>query len=368
MRESINKPGFVIAVASGKGGVGKTCLSANLGLELANKDNRVCVFDMDTGLANINIMLRLQPSYSFTDVLRGDKKLQEVIIHGPDGLDILSAGNGINGKVELDLSQKQLLKENLEILQNKYDYLIVDLAAGIGDTVVTLLKAIPTVLLVITAEPTSLTDAFSVLKLLKQSNASPQVQIVINQVDSNKLAIHVFNRFSSVVKKFLDFPVDFLGAVPLDNSVNEAIGIQKPLMHYAPYSNANKAMQGIADKLIKKRYQANSLINFENLQALKSHSPSQLDKCKKQKQQHSVNEQSTSTLDTAKNLHTSATKIHHVEEKTWAKREKRLPATYNTDDIAIPLVFGQNGDEAEGLLTAIRIVAKYCNLEKESID
>ncbi len=374
-----NKPAYVIAVASGKGGVGKTCLTANLGMVLISKGSRVCVFDADTGLANINIMLRLQPRYSFTDVLTGDKSLPEVITEGPGGLNIITAGGGIKGKTELDLYQKLVLKENLEQLQKQYDYLLLDLAAGIGDTVLTLLQAIPTVLLVVTAEPTSLTDAFSVLKLLKQSNSTPQIQVVVNQVENDKLAAQVFKRFSSVVKKFLDYPIEFLGAVPADNTVNEAISIQKPLMDYAPDSNAYLAMRGIADKLAKKRYQANGPVLFKNLvdpkpkqesiQKTVSDISEEIEAKKptsdsNQQQQNILEDDPIPTIEAADNLQSSVRKMHLTEMKQQVEFGEQRKDSVMVSAKTTTTSSDKNSHEDE-LLTSIRIAAMYGDLYSE---
>jgi len=243
------KQAFVLAVASGKGGVGKTSLATNLGIALAEKGDRACVFDADTGLANINILLRMHPEFTLADVLIGEKSLDEVLMQGPGGMHIVPAASGIEGIVELTGEQKGVLRESLQKLESSYDYLLIDMAAGLGDTAMTLLRMAPNIMLVVTSEPTSLTDAFSVLKVLKRSGAEPSVRVVVNQVSDDRMAERVYKRFASAVKKYLEYDLSFIGKIPQDTAVVEAIRFQKPLLEFSPNSNATRAVRGIADRL-----------------------------------------------------------------------------------------------------------------------
>jgi len=158
----------VFAFASGKGGVGKTSIVANLGVSLAKSGKRVCVFDADTNLANINIMLRLRPEFTIEHLLKGEKRLDEIMIDGPERIRIIPAASRIADLVTLSTAQRSQILGALRQIENSFDYLLIDCAAGINQTVLTFLMSAPYVVLVITTEPTSLTDAYSLLKVLRE--------------------------------------------------------------------------------------------------------------------------------------------------------------------------------------------------------
>lgn len=259
------RPAFVMAVASGKGGVGKTSLTTNLGIALAAKGDRVCVFDADTGLANINILLRMHPEYTLADVLVGEKQLEEVLMEGPRGMHIVPAASGLEGVVELSQEQKLILSQTLETLQSTYDYLLLDMAAGVGDTVMTMLRMTPNLLMVVTSEPTSLTDAFSLLKVLKRSGAEPSIRVLVNQVSDEKMAEKIFRRFASAVEKYLEYDLSYMGKIPQDNAVIEAVRFQKPLLELSPNAYASVAIRSVADRLRLLRPNSSEAMALESL-------------------------------------------------------------------------------------------------------
>jgi hypothetical protein len=161
-----------LAFTSGKGGVGKTCVSANLGVALAQQGQRVCIFDADTGLANVNILLNLRPQYTLEHLLKGEKTIAEILHHGPDNLEIVPAASGIAECADLDADRQRRLLDALSALEASFDYLLIDTAAGAGSQVLSFLQSAEAIFLVITHEPTSLTDAFSLLRLYPVSGAA----------------------------------------------------------------------------------------------------------------------------------------------------------------------------------------------------
>ncbi|MBQ0724198.1 MAG: AAA family ATPase, partial [Cycloclasticus sp.] len=170
----------VITITSGKGGVGKSSTSTNLALALTALNKKVCVFDADASLANINILLGLQPKYTLQHLLNGEKTLKDIIIDGPRGLKIVPGATGVAEYTHLTAEQKDVLLLALDQLQQEFDYLIIDTAAGISDDVLDFVKAAQFSIVIITPEPTSLTDSFSLLKVLKRADYSRTSYILVN--------------------------------------------------------------------------------------------------------------------------------------------------------------------------------------------
>ncbi len=162
------EPSRVIAVSSGKGGVGKTSISVNLAIALASRGKRVCVFDADTSLANVNILLNIAPRHTLEQVLDGSRRIEEILVQGPGGITIVPAASGIAQFASLDFKQQTLLLQALHVLEQQFDYQIIDTAAGISENVTTFLEAADHCVLVVTPEPTSLTDAFALVKVLQR--------------------------------------------------------------------------------------------------------------------------------------------------------------------------------------------------------
>ncbi|MCM1245676.1 MAG: MinD/ParA family protein [Roseburia sp.] len=243
----------VITVTSGKGGVGKTSVSVNLAIQLSQMGKRVVIFDADFGLANIEIMLGLRPKYNLADLMYRGKSIEDIITYGPAGIGFISGGSGINELANLSRDQVFSLIHRLEDLDRLADIIIVDTGAGISDTVLEFVAASEEVLLVATPEPTSITDAYALLKTLNRKVSYRQdktvVKMVANQVRGERDATELFEKLGVVVEKFLDIEVEFLGSVPYDKNMRNAVMHQAPVSITRPDSGSARAVRMLAARI-----------------------------------------------------------------------------------------------------------------------
>lgn len=246
-RERVAK---VITVTSGKGGVGKTSLSVNLAIQLSRMGKRVVIFDADFGLANIEIMLGLRPKYNLADLMYRGKSIEDIIMYGPENIGFISGGSGINELANLSREQVVSLIRRLADLDRIADVILVDTGAGISDTVLEFVAASEEVLLVATPEPTSITDAYALLKTLNRKQSyhpdKTVVKMIANQVRGDNDATELFEKLGIVVSRFLDIKVEFIGSVPYDKSMQRAIMHQAPVSVANPDSEAARAIRKIA--------------------------------------------------------------------------------------------------------------------------
>lgn len=247
-----------ITITSGKGGVGKTNISLNLALELSKKNHRTCLFDADLGLANINILLGLQPERDLKDVLLHGHSLRDIMIDGPEGVHILPGSSGVEEIADLPTSQMENLVRSFGELEN-YDFLIFDTSAGISRNVVAFCLASPEVVLVVTPEPTSLTDAFALLKILVSNGFEGEAKVVMNQCKNAEVAKLVYKKFRSAALKYLNRDVPALGVVYQDSKVTEAVKNQKPLVTLYPEARASKCIRTLAERLTEGERAADQL-------------------------------------------------------------------------------------------------------------
>ncbi|TVP92722.1 MAG: MinD/ParA family protein [Thioalkalivibrio sp.] len=238
----------IIAVTSGKGGVGKSSIAVNLGLTLARYGRRVCILDADTGLANVNIMLGLRPGRSLEHVLAGECPIEDILLEAAHGLKVIPGANGISECVNLDPERQQRLVTELSRIEGDFDYLLLDTAAGISETTLDFVSAAQQVLLVITPEPTSLTDAFSLLKLALRRHPVA-CEVVVNMAASFNEARSVFQRFHGAVGKYLEADVNFLGFVQRDESMRTAVSLQHPVSLFPETDPSSRPFQRLAEAL-----------------------------------------------------------------------------------------------------------------------
>ncbi len=243
------RPLRVIGVTSGKGGVGKTNISANLAIIAAKQGQRVLIIDGDLGLANVEILYGLRPKHHLGHLLEGDISLRDVLATGPSGVKVLPAGNGLQQLTRLDEGQQLRLVTAMEELEDEFDVVLLDSAAGIGDNVIFLMGAAQEALLVVNPEPTSLTDAYATIKVLCQDAGVRYFDVVVNQAGTEAIARDIFDKLSAVAGRFLDARVRWLGWVPRDENVHRAVMAQRPLVDLFPHSPATRALNQVADAL-----------------------------------------------------------------------------------------------------------------------
>jgi MinD-like ATPase involved in chromosome partitioning or flagellar assembly len=244
-----------IALTSGKGGVGKSNIAVNLAITLAKQGAKVCILDADTGLANINILLGMAPQHTLEHLLNGEKTLAEILVKGPVGIHIIPGASGVADCIELAPEQQALLMSGLDVLEPHYDYLIIDTGAGISPTVLHFVAAAQMPIVVITPEPTSLTDAFSLLKVLRRSNFKRPVQVLVNMAPSVNKARYIFKRFQAAVDKYIGLRVRFLGAICRDQAIAASVTRQYPVALGSPSISACQDFNLLADN-IDKTYKA----------------------------------------------------------------------------------------------------------------
>lgn len=245
----------VITVTSGKGGVGKSSISVNLALQLSRLGKKVIILDADFGLANVEVMLGIRPKYTLADLMFRGKELNEIITTGPANIGFISGGSGIQELSNLSREQIVYLTGSLYLLDELADYVIIDTGAGISDAVLEFVMSCSEVLLVTTPEPTSITDAYALLKTLNKKSGydttHTTIKMIANRVASYEEGRELYNKLSVVVNKFLQLKVEFLGSIPMDNTVPKALMQQKPFSLAYPKAESSKAVADLAVMLDK---------------------------------------------------------------------------------------------------------------------
>jgi len=242
------KPVQVIAVASGKGGVGKTSVSVNLSTAMAQSGKQVMLLDGDLGLANVDVMLGLQPTCNLANVLEGKCTLDDTILMGPSGLMVIPASSGKKNMAELNRAENAGLIRAFSELSRPIDVLVIDTAAGIADSVISFTQAAQEVIVVICNDPASLTDAYALIKVLNRDHGVERVQVLANMVQNLTEAKEVHENLRRVAERFLDVTLNFMGFVPQDEWLKRAIRRQQPVVQAYPNSAAALAFVGLAKK------------------------------------------------------------------------------------------------------------------------
>lgn len=246
------KPVRVITVTSGKGGVGKTSVAANLAVLLQKAGSRVMVLDGDFGLANMNIVMGLEARHTIHDVITGEKEISDVIVTGPGGVRIVPASSGIMRMTQLSASEKTILMERLEAAPVQFDVLLIDTGAGINSDVAYLNAAATELIVVVTPEPTSIADAYAMIKVMSQDHKVKRFKLLVNLVDSEKDAMGVYNNLLNVSDRFLNVSIEYLGHVLRDVRMSQAVLSRKVLCEGWPQSSAAKCLEVVAKALLEK--------------------------------------------------------------------------------------------------------------------
>ncbi|PCH85520.1 MAG: cobyrinic acid a,c-diamide synthase [Piscirickettsiaceae bacterium] len=243
------KPIRVIAIASGKGGVGKTNLSVNLGVSLSKLGRKVALLDADMGLANVDILLGLHPRFNLSHVLNGDKSLREIIVEGPQGLKVIPASSGLQKMAEMGTMEQAGVINAFSELGDDIDVLLVDTAAGIHGGVINFSRACQEVIIVVCDEPTSLTDAYALIKLLNRDHGLSRFHIITNMVETAHHGKALYQKLCRVTDRYLDVALHFTGAVPFDKALRKAVQKQQAVVELVPNADASLAIKNIARKI-----------------------------------------------------------------------------------------------------------------------
>lgn len=243
------KPVQVIAVTSGKGGVGKTTTSINLAVAMSLAGKKVMLLDGDLGLANVDVMLGLQPTYNLSHVLEGKCSLEDTILEGPVGVQVVPASSGKRNMAELSPAENAGLVNAFCELRQPLDVLIVDTAAGIADSVITFSQASQEVIVVVTQDPSSLTDAYALIKVLSRDHGVSRVQVLANMVHNGIEARDIFDSLRRVSERFLDITLNLMGSVPHDDWLKRAVRKQKSVLDLYPNSPSAEAYRVLARKV-----------------------------------------------------------------------------------------------------------------------
>ncbi|MCP4283744.1 MAG: MinD/ParA family protein [Gammaproteobacteria bacterium] len=241
-------PVRVVAVTGGKGGVGKTNVSVNLAVAMADLGKRVMLLDADLGLANIDVVLGLHPERDLSHVVRGECSLEEVLIEGPAGILVAPAASGVQQMAELSKAEHAGLIRAFSDVGSDLDVMIIDTAAGISDIVVSFSRAAQDVVVVVCDEPASITDAYALIKLLNREYGIDRYHILANMVRTAQEGRTLYNKICRVTDRYLDVMLNFMGSIPYDENLRKAVRTQKSVVQAYPRSRSAQTFKNLAKK------------------------------------------------------------------------------------------------------------------------
>ncbi len=250
VRRRLPQTSRTIAITSGKGGVGKTNISVNLALSLVRLNKKVALLDADLGLANADIVLGVYPNYNLTHVLQGEKEIKNIILEGPLGLHVLAGGSGVYDLANLGQWQLERFIRSMEQLDQEYDFLIIDTGAGIHRSVLSFVLSVDEVIVVTTPEPTSITDAYGMVKTIIQRTPETNIRVLVNMAAIPRDGEIVFQKLNTVVKQFLNRNILYGGYILRDPNVARSVLEQEPFVLAYPVSSATRSIERVAHTLI----------------------------------------------------------------------------------------------------------------------
>ena len=239
----------IITVNSGKGGVGKSNFVVNLGVFLQSKGKKVLIFDADLGMGNDDVLMGLYPKNNIFDIIFTDLTLKDIIIEGSNGVSLIPAGTGLNKIEELTDEQRSTFLDKLEHL-NEFDYILMDTGAGVNKDILAFISASEELIIITTPEPTSLTDAYSLIKATDYFKLKSKAKVIVNKAFTTEEGIETYNKFNRAVSKFLKIKVEYLGCIIDDKKLVQSVRQQKPFVLLYPNCEASKCIESIAMKLI----------------------------------------------------------------------------------------------------------------------
>lgn len=249
LNKVLKKNAKVITVTSGKGGVGKTNIAINLGIALSELGLRVVIIDADFGLANIDVLFGIVSRFSLVDVIHDKKNIFEILSEGPQKIKFISGGSGVEELIKLDKSQLDRFVSNIALLDKIADIILIDTGAGLSDNVMSFVMAADEVVLVTTPEPTSITDAYALIKMVSNRDKTKIIKVIVNRADSASEANDILNKLSMVADRFLSLKLLSLGYILQEDAVIKAVKIQQPFSISFPRSHATRSIKEISKKL-----------------------------------------------------------------------------------------------------------------------
>ncbi|MFW5962077.1 MAG: MinD/ParA family protein [bacterium] len=243
----------IIAIASGKGGVGKSNVSVNLALTMQKKGMKTLIIDADMGMANIDVLLGMTPQYNLSHVLRGQHRFEEVVLEGPHGMHFLPGTSGASNLTDISGTAIQRLLDASDFIEDNYDVVLIDVGAGGHRGTINFIKAADEAIIVLTPEPTAIMDAYSMIKILDDSEYGSSINLLINQVGSNREGESVSSRMEKVIKQYLGFEINTIGYIPYDRKVSKSVKEQKPITSLYPNSKASYAIEEITNSLLNRK-------------------------------------------------------------------------------------------------------------------
>ena len=240
----------VIAVTSGKGGVGKTAVVANTAVLLSGMNKRVLILDSDLGLANIDVVFGIAPVSNLNQFFSEEMELEKILVDGPAGIKILPAGSGVQRYTRLDARQKMRLLEALDSMHNDFDIVLIDTEAGISDNVTYFNTAAQEIIVVTTPEPTAITDAYALMKLLTNQYHEKHFNLVVNCVHNENEGLDVFRKLTMVADRYLDISIEYFGCIPKDRQMVDAIRKQQVIVELYPNSKISSAFSTLARNIV----------------------------------------------------------------------------------------------------------------------
>jgi flagellar biosynthesis protein FlhG len=239
----------VIAVTSGKGGVGKTSIVANLGYAFTKLGKKVLILDADLGLGNLDVLLGLAPKYNLSHVIMEEKSIEEILIDGPGNMKILPASSGIQELTHLTREQKIQILSQLDLLVDSVDILFIDTAAGISSNVMDFNATAQEIIVVVSPEPTSITDAYALMKVLSLKYSGKVCKLLVNMTSRPEEGRDVFRQLHLVTKRFLDMDIEYLGSILRDEKVTRGVKNQKIVSELYPNTQASRCFKELARKI-----------------------------------------------------------------------------------------------------------------------
>lgn len=250
MSHSEKKETKVIAVVSGKGGVGKSNFSLNFALQLSKKGKKVLLFDLDIGMANVDILMGVSSKFSIVDMIDRDLSILDIIEDGPEGLSFIAGGSGLTTSFQLNPRKLSRFLQQLEQINGSYDYFIFDMGAGATKDSLQFILASHQIFVVTTPEPTSVTDAYAMIKYIQMKDRVIPISLVVNRAETAIEGKKTFDNLKLVTEQFLKKQIDLIGVIPNDPLVLKAVKVQKPFLLMGPDSKPSKALKEIVDEFL----------------------------------------------------------------------------------------------------------------------